>query len=418
MNIFGGERRCLLWTDLGIHKHVTRGCPWVLLGDFNVALNLEDTYSGSSSLNSAMIEFKDCVADIENKILGGVAAHTVQLMCLLIVCFKLLLSLKRFKASIEEVVHDQDSSVRGGSGATFQDFFNEAKWIFKESMFSIGDDRASGPDGFTFAFFKKGWDIVGHDVCKSIRNFFVNGQLLKELNHTFIALIPKVDIQKAYDTVDWNFLETILKRFGFHTVMIKWIMACVSSSSYYICVNGDVHGFFKGKRGLRQGDPLSPYLFTLVMEVLTLILRRQVRNSNFFRYHKHCEEIQLINVFFADDLFLFARGDVNSAKIILDSLTELHAGDGLKHGSLKPHPLDDFNPVLEVNKLDTCWWRDNNGHMSKFSVKAAWEAFRPRGNEVTWHRIVWNLVGGGMDIVPARLEDIVDFLQPTASHQR
>ncbi|GKC10522.1 hypothetical protein Tco_1007304, partial [Tanacetum coccineum] len=62
----------------------------------------------------------------------------------------------------------------------------------KIAMFDIGDDRAPGPDGFTSAFFKKGWDVIGSDVCKAIQEFFTNVHLLKEINHTFIALIPKV----------------------------------------------------------------------------------------------------------------------------------------------------------------------------------------------------------------------------------
>ncbi|GJZ83065.1 protein LAZ1 [Tanacetum coccineum] len=277
----------------------------------------------------------------------------------------------------------------------------------KRAMFDIGDDKAPGPDGYTSAFFKKGWDIAGHDVCMAVHDFFVNGQLLKEVNHTFLALIPKVttplkvndyrpisccnvlykciskiltnriirgikevvsdnqsafvpgrrisdnilitqelihnyhhnrgrprcafkvDIQKAYDTVNWRFLGFILKCFGFHPLMIKWIMACVKSPSFSICVNGDIHGFFKGKQGLRQGDPLSPYLFTLVMEVLTLILQRRVRLSDSYRYHKQCEELRIINVCFADDLFLFSRGDVASTTVIMDSLNEFKQVSGL-----------------------------------------------------------------------------------------
>ncbi|GJU43506.1 hypothetical protein Tco_1200772 [Tanacetum coccineum] len=277
----------------------------------------------------------------------------------------------------------------------------------KRAMFDIGDDKAPGPDGYTSAFFKKGWDVVGQEVCTAVHDFFANGQLLKEVNHTFIALIPKVttplkvtdyrpisccnvlykciskiltnriiegikevvsenqsafvpgrrisdnilltqelmhkyhtdrgpprcafkvDIQKAYDTVNWRFLGFILKSFGFHHTLIKWIMACVKSPSFSICINGNTHGFFKGKRGLRQGDPLSPYLFTLVMEVLTLMLQRRVRLSDSFRYHKHCEELGLINVCFADDLFLFARGDVASATVIMDALNEFKQASGL-----------------------------------------------------------------------------------------
>nr|GEW50589.1 hypothetical protein [Tanacetum cinerariifolium] len=68
------ERR-LLWVDLGLHKNFVRGCPWILMGDFNVALNLEDSYSGSSSLNFAMYEFKDCVSKIEVMDVNSIGLH-------------------------------------------------------------------------------------------------------------------------------------------------------------------------------------------------------------------------------------------------------------------------------------------------------------------------------------------------------
>ncbi|GJV38182.1 putative reverse transcriptase domain, reverse transcriptase zinc-binding domain protein, partial [Tanacetum coccineum] len=132
----------------------------------------------------------------------------------------------------------------------------------------------------------------------------------------------KIDIQKAYDTVDWGFLRSILIGFGFHPTMVEWIMVCVSTTSYSVCINGNLHGWFNGKRGLRQGDPLSPYLFTLVMEVLTLILQRRVSVAENFRYHHHCEKQCIVNLCFADDLFLFARGHLNSVTIIMEALEE------------------------------------------------------------------------------------------------
>ncbi|GKA33802.1 putative reverse transcriptase domain, reverse transcriptase zinc-binding domain protein [Tanacetum coccineum] len=139
----------------------------------------------------------------------------------------------------------------------------------------------------------------------------------------------KVDIQKAYDTVDWNFLRTILINFGFHQVMAKWIMKCVSTALFSINVNGSLHGYFKGKKGLRQGDPLSPYLFTMAMEVFTLMLKRNIRRVEAFQFHPKCERQEIINVCFADDLFMFSYANVDSVKVISDALQKFKNCSGL-----------------------------------------------------------------------------------------
>ncbi|GJT64039.1 integrase, catalytic region, zinc finger, CCHC-type containing protein [Tanacetum coccineum] len=86
----------------------------------------------------------------------------------------------------------------------------------------------------------------------------------------------KIDIMKAYDIVYWDFLKEILKWFGFPLKFVNWVMICVRTAGFSICVNGDSFGYFKGGRGLRQGDHISPYLFTIVMEVLNLIIQRQI----------------------------------------------------------------------------------------------------------------------------------------------
>jgi hypothetical protein len=82
----------------------------------------------------------------------------------------------------------------------------------------------------------------------------------------------KLDMSKAYDRVEWKFLETTMQRMGFASKWIELIMACVTSVSYSVLVNGNPVGCFKPSRGLRQGDQISPYLFLLCAETLSSLL--------------------------------------------------------------------------------------------------------------------------------------------------
>ena len=139
----------------------------------------------------------------------------------------------------------------------------------------------------------------------------------------------KIDIAKAYDTVNWEFLKQILIKFGFHGKMVEWIYTCVSSSSFSICLNGEIKGYFKGGRGLRQGDPISPYLFTLVMEVFTLIMANKISNAPNFKYHLGCKDMKLSHLCFDDDLMVLCYGNKDSISVINDALNDFSRISGL-----------------------------------------------------------------------------------------
>ena len=88
------------------------------------------------------------------------------------------------------------------------------------------------------------------------------------------GILCKLDVEKAYDKLNWKFLLLVLREMGFGNKWIGWIQWRISMASFSVIINGSPVGFFKSSRGLRQGDPLSPYLFVLGMEVFSLLIEK------------------------------------------------------------------------------------------------------------------------------------------------
>lgn len=205
-------------------------------------------------------------------------------------------------------------------------------------------DKAPRPDRFPTFFYQQFCDVVGHEVWQVVEEARINARIAKEVNCTFLDLIPKVerltsfgdfksislcnvlykviakvimnrlkpllkyiiseeqsgfilrrsnvegiiiaheaihsirkakvqriliklDIRKDYDMVDQDFLFRVLERFGFSTHWINWVKACIDGLWIFVLVNGSLQGFFQSSKGLQQGNPLSPFLFILLVEV-------------------------------------------------------------------------------------------------------------------------------------------------------
>ena len=186
---------------------------------------------------------------------------------------------------------------------------------------------------------------IMEDIISASQNAFVrNRQILdpvlianecldSRLKSRLPGLLCKLDVEKAFDHVNWGFLMQLLEKSGFSAKWRQWIFFCISTVCFSVLINGSPCGFFESSRGLRQGDPLSPLLFVLVMEALGRMLDKVVHDghmSGFGMGHEEGRSLVVSHLLFADDTLIFCGADLDQVWFLLMILIWFEAVSGLK----------------------------------------------------------------------------------------
>ncbi|XP_035551149.1 uncharacterized protein LOC118349712 [Juglans regia] len=161
----------------------------------------------------------------------------------------------------------------------------------------------------------------------------------------------KLDMSKAYDRVEWPFLEAMLKRLGFGLKMCSLIMKCISSVSYSVLVNGKVGRSFLPSRGIRQGDLLSPYLFIICAEGLSQLLLNSEREGAIRGTAISRGGIRVNHLLFADDCVLFCRALKREWKVIYSILEMYEKASGQAPNKQKTSIFFSSNTTKVVKRM-------------------------------------------------------------------
>lgn len=140
----------------------------------------------------------------------------------------------------------------------------------------------------------------------------------------------KTDMSKAYDRIEWEFITLVLKKLGFHETWVQWLMQCITTVSYSYLVNDAVYGSVKPHRGIRKGDPLSPYVFILCGEVLSGLCRNTDASGELkgVRVARGCPRVN--HLLFTDDIMFFCKSSAANCNKLLKILSEYETASGQK----------------------------------------------------------------------------------------
>lgn len=149
----------------------------------------------------------------------------------------------------------------------------------------------------------------------------------------------------------WDFLFPVWSVIALPEKILRWISECISTTRFPINMNGESNGFKPGGRGLRQGDPMSPYLFfVLAMEVFSGLMTGMVEEGKFKFYWK-CDKERITHLCFADDLMIFYRGESDSVSRVAGCLQQFKDLSGLSPNPDKSHLFTSGVPAVVKEEL-------------------------------------------------------------------
>ncbi|KAG7557763.1 Zinc knuckle CX2CX4HX4C [Arabidopsis suecica] len=160
--------------------------------------------------------------------------------------------------------------------------------------------------------------IITHELLHSLST--------KKTKIPYMAL--KLDIAKAFDKVEWHYVEAILKKLGFAEKWCQWVMTCISTVSYSVLINGSPTSKIHPQRGLRQGDPLSPYLYLLCTEGLSSLLHNAMLTKSIQGFKASRGGPPISHMLFADDSLLFCQASTAQCQQLLSILQEYAVASG------------------------------------------------------------------------------------------